>query len=58
MIRYGYQCDKLSFIKQNKASVKKFDGQTTIRYQDLEVDYPFPPKFFGNEISVTKSRGL
>ncbi len=32
---------------------RKFDGKTSIRYSDLEVDYQFPEKFFGNELAIT-----
>ncbi|MEM1359936.1 MAG: DUF5686 family protein, partial [Bacteroidota bacterium] len=30
-----------------------FKGNTTLRYSDYEHNYPFPPKFFGNEVAVT-----
>ena len=30
-----------------------FNGTTTLRYADYEHNYPFPPKFFGNEVAVT-----
>lgn len=36
--------------KQGK--YKKFRGNTLIRYSDFETNYAFPPKFFGNEVSV------
>ena len=29
---------------------KKFRGETLLRYADYEWNYPFPPKFFGNEV--------
>jgi len=31
---------------------KTFKGNTLLRYSDFEVDYPFPPRFFGNEVSI------
>lgn len=31
----------------------EFKGNTLIQYSALEVDYPFPEKFFGNEIAFT-----
>lgn len=31
-----------------------FRGTTTLSYSDYEHNYPFPPKFFGNEVAVTE----
>ncbi|MCP9235144.1 DUF5686 and carboxypeptidase regulatory-like domain-containing protein [Lewinella sp. JB7] len=32
---------------------KQFRGTTTLSYRDYVYDYPFPEKFFGNEVAVT-----
>lgn len=38
------------FTKSGKR--KSFEGNTLIFYQNIEKNIPFPPKFFGNEVSV------
>jgi hypothetical protein len=40
----------LYVAKQGKQAT--FRGNTTLSYSDYEHNYPFPPKFFGNEVSV------
>ena len=37
--------------RQNKS--KTFKGNTVIHQTDYQKDYVFPPKFFGNEVSLT-----
>ncbi len=32
---------------------KKFKGSTVLSYSNYQVNYPFPPKFFGNEVAIT-----
>lgn len=41
------------FDYQTKAGSKLFKGNTVIVYSDFQNNYPFPPKFFGNEVAVT-----
>jgi hypothetical protein len=40
------------FSYLTKEGGKSFEGNTLIRYGDFKKDYIFPPKFFGNEVSV------
>lgn len=40
------------FDYQTKTSKRLFKGNTVLIYTDFENDYVFPPKFFGNEVSV------
>lgn len=40
------------FDYQTKLSSKLFKGNTVLVFSDYEKDYSFPPKFFGNEVSV------
>ncbi len=45
---------RLEMIYQTKIGKHKtFRGNTLLRYADYETNYPFPPKFFGNEVAVT-----
>ena len=45
---------RVEFIYSTKAGkYKTFKGNTLMRYSDYENNYVFPPKFFGNEVSVT-----
>ncbi len=47
---------RIEFIYQTKQGKRKtFSGNTLIHYTDYENNFSFPPKFFGNEISVTTS---
>lgn len=32
-----------------------YSGQTTLRFSDYELAYPFPEKFFGGELAVTQA---
>jgi len=32
---------------------KKFEGSTSIKFSDIEVNYSFSEKFFGNELAIT-----
>lgn len=43
------------FDYQTKAGPKLFRGNTVMVYSDYAKDYTFPPRFFGNEVSVTTS---
>jgi hypothetical protein len=40
------------FDYQTKTSKRLFRGNTVLVYSDFEKNYAFPPKFFGNEVSV------
>lgn len=40
------------FIYETKAGSRSFKGNTVLVYSDYQKDYVFPPKFFGNEVSV------
>ncbi len=43
-----------AFDYETKAGKKEtFRGTTTLSYANYEPDYPFPAKFFGNEVAVT-----
>ncbi len=43
--------DRQEFNYETKQGrYKKFQGQTLLRYSEYEANYPFPPKFFGNEV--------
>lgn len=47
--------DKQVFHYMAKAGKRvTYNGNTTLRYSDYEHNYPFPPKFFGNEVAVTE----
>jgi len=46
-----YRVEFIYSTKQGK--YKTFNGNTLMRYSEYENNYNFPPKFFGNEISVT-----
>ncbi len=48
---FPYRVEFIYSTKQGK--YKTFKGNTLMRYSEYEINYPFPPKFFGNEISVT-----
>jgi hypothetical protein len=48
---FPYRVEFIYSTKQGK--YKTFKGNTLLRYSEYETNYPFPPKFFGNEISVT-----
>ncbi|MFK7808269.1 MAG: DUF5686 and carboxypeptidase regulatory-like domain-containing protein [Saprospiraceae bacterium] len=39
--------------KTKEGRYTTFRGNTVMRYSDYETNYEFPPKFFGNEVSVT-----
>ena len=42
------------FIYQTKqGKAKTYRGNTLIKFADFENNYPFPEKFFGNELAVT-----
>jgi hypothetical protein len=41
------------FEYETQAGSKRFKGNTILLYTDYEKNYSFPPKFFGNEVSVT-----
>jgi hypothetical protein len=41
------------FIYQTKAGARSFQGNTVWVFSGYEKDYVFPPRFFGNEVSVT-----
>jgi hypothetical protein len=41
------------FDYQTKTSKRLFKGNTVLIYSDFEKNYVFPPRFFGNEVSVT-----
>lgn len=46
---------RLEFKYETKqGKYKNFRGNTVINYRSMEVNYPFPDKFFNNEVSVTK----
>lgn len=40
------------FTYETKASGRIFKGKTILAYSDYEKDAVFPPRFFGNEVSV------
>jgi hypothetical protein len=40
------------FDYETKAGGRAFRGNTVWVYNDYRKDYPFPPRFFGNEVSV------
>ncbi|MFT5261307.1 MAG: hypothetical protein ACI8YQ_000029 [Polaribacter sp.] len=45
---------RVEFIYSTKqGKYKTFKGNTLMHYSDYENNYAFPPKFFGNEVSVT-----
>jgi len=45
---------RVEFIYETKQGKRKtFKGKTLLHYSSYESNYPFPPKFFGNEVSVT-----
>jgi hypothetical protein len=44
---------KQEFIYQTKSGAKTFRGNTLLVYANFENNYPFPPRFFGNEVAVT-----
>lgn len=47
--------DQQTFHYEAKAGKRvTYNGNTTLRYSDYEHNYPFPPKFFGNEVAVTE----
>ena len=46
-----YRVEFIYSTKQGK--YKTFKGNTLMRYSNYENNYSFPPKFFGNEVSVT-----
>ena len=48
---FPYRVEFIYSTKQGK--YKTFKGNTLMRYSEYETNYSFPPKFFGNEISVT-----
>ncbi len=37
---------------------KKFKGRTTMSFSELELDYQFPDKFFGNEVSILTQEAI
>jgi hypothetical protein len=41
------------FEYETKSGAKTFRGNTVIVYSDFQNDFPFPPKFFGNEVAIT-----
>ncbi len=43
---------KQEFVYETKAGPKSFKGSTVLVYTDYQKDFLFPPKFFGNEVSV------
>ena len=45
---------RLEFAYETKQGrFKNFRGNTVINYQDFQLNYDFPEKFFNNEVSVT-----
>ncbi len=44
------EIELIYFTKVGKK--KKYNGTTFIKFKDLQLDYEFPQKFFGNELSV------
>lgn len=46
-----YRVEFIYATKQGR--YKTFKGNTLMRYSNYENNYTFPPKFFGNEVSVT-----
>ena len=44
--------NRQEFTYQTKAGAKSFKGSTVWVYSDYQRDYSFPPKFFGDEVSV------
>ena len=47
---------RVEFTYETKQGKRKtFKGKTILYYTNYENDYPFPAKFFGNEVSVTTS---
>lgn len=40
------------FNYHTKVGSKSFEGNTVLSYADFQKDFPFPDKFFGNEVSV------
>lgn len=40
------------FTYTTKFGAKVFKGNTVLVYSDFQKDYAFPPRFFGNEVSV------
>jgi len=43
------------FNYETKSGKKLFRGNTVLIYSDFEKNYAFPPRFFGNEVSVITS---
>ena len=48
---FPYRQEFLYEAKQGR--YKTFKGNTIMSFSDIEIDYPFPEKFFKNEVSVT-----
>ena len=44
---------QLFHYEEKQGRFKTFKGTTTIFYSKREYDFPFPPKFFGNEVATT-----
>lgn len=44
---------KQEFIYKTKSGSRLFYGNTLLVYSNFENNYPFPEKFFGNEVAVT-----
>lgn len=40
------------FVYETRGGGRTFRGNTVWVYNDYRKDYPFPPRFFGNEVSV------
>ena len=48
---FPYRQEFIYEAKQGR--YKTFKGNTIMSFSDIEIDYPFPEKFFKNEVSVT-----
>jgi len=46
-------CRQEFIYKTTEGRRTKFEGNTLIKYEEYEVNYPFEDKFFGNEIAFT-----
>ncbi|MBC7923877.1 MAG: carboxypeptidase-like regulatory domain-containing protein [Ferruginibacter sp.] len=44
--------NRQEFTYETKAGARSFKGNTVWVHSDYQRDYSFPPKFFGNEVSV------
>lgn len=48
-----WMIDRQAFHYKSSDRKRAFKGSTTLRYNEIEPNYAFPDKFFGNEVAVT-----